>query len=128
MIHLSHYENLASAVDSLDEHNQLRSAKADIHFNQVAQDLSFFENELYKQSDDILKGVYEINIDYKVHIMQIIEDKKHRLSDELENALITLSPILNSPYRNYSQFKLADMRFSDFEVNGKNICKFVYSV
>lgn len=119
MIRLSHYEYLASAVDSSDELNQLRSAEADLKFNQVASDLSFINNELYKQSDAILKEVYQINPDYKVYVMQIIEDKKHRLSDELENALISLSPILHSPYRNYNQFKLADMRFQDFEVDGK---------
>ena len=37
----------------------------------------------------------------------------------LKKLLNALSPVLNAPYGSYNRFKLVDMKFSDFDVDGQ---------
>lgn len=115
---LSAYSSLQTSVDSLSEENQMRNGKAMIRFQGVSKKLAFLNNELKQVSDDVLTSAAELNEANKKYLLDIIEDKKYTLTPEVEKTLVSLSPVLNAPYSNYNRFKLADMKFRDFSIDG----------
>lgn len=116
---LGAYSSLQTSADSISEENQIRHGKAMIQFQQFQKQLTFLSNELKRQSDELLREASLLNKDNKHYLEEIILDKKHTLSREVEEALVALSPVLSVPYTNYNRFKLADMKFDDFVVEGK---------
>ena len=50
----------------------------------------------------------------------IIKHKKHQLQPETEKVLQALQPVMSLPDNGYNITKLSDMRFFDFEANGKS--------
>jgi len=112
------YGSLQASTDSISEENQMRQGKSMIRFQSISKKLAFLTNELKQTKDELLLEASKINEDNKYFLEDIIEDKKHALSPEVEKALVALSPVLNASYINYNRFKLADMRFNDFVVNG----------
>ena len=112
------YGSLQASTDSISEENQMRQGKSMIRFQSISKKIAFLTNELKQTKDELLLDASKINEDNKYFLEDIIEDKKHALSTEVEKALVALSPVLNASYINYNRFKLADMRFNDFVVNG----------
>jgi oligoendopeptidase F len=80
--------------------------------------MAFFNNALKQADDTLLLEAIELNPDHGFYLKEIIKDKKYALAPEVEETLVALSPTLNAAYTNYNRFKLADMRFDDFAVNG----------
>lgn len=119
LIWLSNYQNLSFSVEQTNETNNLRSASAQIRFQAINNMLTFFTNEIHNQSDELLKEVGNKHNEYSNYGSEIIENKKHRLSNDVEDALVNLSPILNSSYQHYGKFKFGDMKFSNFKVGNK---------
>ena len=115
---ISAYGSLQTSTDSLSEENQIRQGNAMMRFQTISKKMSFFNNELKKCSDDVLQKASRLNVANQYYLEDIIRDKKHALSPEVEKALVSLSPVLNNAYQNYNRFKLADMKFSDFSVEG----------
>ncbi|MCK7509478.1 MAG: oligoendopeptidase F [Desulfobacterales bacterium] len=115
---ISAYASLQASVDSISEDNQMRQGKAMIRFQTISKKMAFFANELKAASEELLREASEVTLDNRYYLLDVIEDKKHMLIPEVEKTLIALSPILNVPYVNYNRFKLADMKFADFEVDG----------
>ena len=113
------YGSLQSSTDSVSEDNQMRSGKAMMRFQAISKKLAFFSNELKQTSDQLLLASSKLNEDNKFYLEDIVKDKKHALIPEVEKALVALSPVLNAAYSNYNRFKLADMKFNDFVVDGK---------
>lgn len=116
---LSAYSSLQSSTDSISEDNQMRQGRAMMRFQAISKKLAFFSTELIEVSDDVLLAAAELNKDHSVYLKEVIEDKAHALSKDVEKALVSLSPVLNAPYMNYNRFKLADMTFNDFLVSNK---------
>lgn len=117
--YLSTYASLNASVDQQNETNVIRIGTLSNIFDSIDSKLSFLRKELFNLDMNILIKVKETNNDFSVFLDDIINFKPHRLSDETEEALISLSPVLSSPYSNYGRFKFADMKFNDFTVNGK---------
>ena len=111
------YASLQMSTDSIFEENQMRQGKAMLRFQAISRKLSFFMNELKQANDELLLEVTELNDDHKYFLIDLIEDKKYALLPDVEKTLVALSPVLNASYVNYSRFKLADMKFSDFAVD-----------
>lgn len=113
------YASLQTNTDSINEENQMRQGKAMMRFQAMSKKLAFYNNELKDQTDLLLNEAASMNPDNSYALKEIIEDKKHTLSKDVEKTLVALSPVLNTTYGLYNRFKLADMTFSDFEVDGK---------
>lgn len=115
---IGYYSSLQSSVDSLSEENQIRQGQAMIRMQTIAKKMAFFNNELLKTSDQLLRDAANLNINNQHFLLELIEDKKHALDPDIEKVLVALSPVLRAPYQNYNRFKLADMTFNDFIVDG----------
>ncbi|MDX9808358.1 MAG: oligoendopeptidase F [Acholeplasma sp.] len=112
------YGSLQSSTDSISEENQMRQGKAMMRFQSISKKMAFLSNELKQQPNELLLKAAALSDNNKYYLEEIIEDKKHTLSPEIEKTLVSLSPVLNASYMHYNRFKLADMKFNDFEVNG----------
>ena len=112
------YGSLQSSTDSISEENQMRSGKAMMRFQAISKKMAFLSNELKQVSDEILFAASKLSVENKYYLEDLIEEKKHTLLPEVEKTLVALSPVLNASYQNYNRFKLADMKFNDFVVDG----------
>ena len=112
------YGSLQSSTDSISEENQMRQGKAMMRFQNISKKMAFLSNELKQQPDELLLKAAALSDNNKYYLEEIIEDKKHTLSPEIEKTLVSLSPVLNASYMHYNRFKLADMKFNDFVVDG----------
>lgn len=112
------YASLQSSTDSISEENQMRQGKAMMRVQGIAKKMAFFANELKQTGDELLLAASELHESNKYYLLDVIEDKKHALLPEVEKTLVALSPVLNVAYGNYNRFKLADMKFPDFQVDG----------
>ncbi len=119
MVRLSAYSSLQNSGDSTSEENQIRLGKTMIQFQSINKRIVFLDIELKNASTELLEKAMNASDSNKIYLEEIIEDKKHSFHPEVEKALTMLSPILNAPYQSYNRFKLADMKFQDFEVEGK---------
>ena len=112
------YGSLQSSTDSISEENQMRQGKAMIRFQSISKKMAFLSNELKQNSNELLREASKMNENNLYYLEEIVEDKKHALIPEVEKTLVALSPVLNASYLNYNRFKLADMKFNDFVVDG----------
>ncbi len=112
------YSSLQASTDSISEENQMRQGKARIRFQSISEKIAFLNNELKQVPDELLLEASKLSKNNYYYLIDIIKDKKHALIPEVEKTLVALSPVLNTPYINYNRFKLADMKFNDFVVNG----------
>jgi oligoendopeptidase F len=112
------YGSLQASTDSISEENQMRQGKQMIRFQGISKKLAFLTNELKQIPDELLQEASTVSESNRYFLLDIIEDKKHALTPEVEKALVALSPVLNASYINYNRFKLADMKFNDFVVGG----------
>ena len=112
------YGSLQSSTDSISETNQMRQGKAMLRFQSISRKMAFLDNELKQTNDELLLEAAQFSEDNRHYLKDIVDNKKHALIPEVEKAIVALSPILNAPYMNYNRFKLADMKFNDFVVEG----------
>ena len=112
------YASLQSSTDSISEENQMRQGKAMLRFQTISRKMAFLVNELKQTDDELLLAASELHEENKYYLLDVIRDKKHALLPEVEKTLVALSPVLNAAYGNYNRFKLADMKFPDFTVDG----------
>lgn len=115
---LGAYASLQSSTDSISEENQMRQGKASIRFQTISKKMAFFANELKAAPEAMLEAAAEESLENSYYLKDVIEEKKHTLIPEVEKTLVALSPVLNAAYVNYNRFKLADMKFDDFEAGG----------
>jgi len=118
LTNISAYASLQSSTDSISEENQMRQGKAMQRIQSIANKMAFFVNALKETDDALLLKAAKLEPNHANYLKDIINDKKYALSPEVEQTLVDLSPILNAPYVNYNRFKLADMSFDDFVVDG----------
>lgn len=114
------YAGAQSAVDMSDSELQIRARDFDSKVAQLNSQTAIVEQTL-KQADELLiKQAMADNEKYRAFLSDLLAQKPYTLSLELETALISLSPVLDLPYQNYEQCKLADMSFDDFEAKGQS--------
>ncbi len=113
------YAGAQSAVDMTDSELQIRARDYSSIMAKLNSQTTIVVQTL-KQADETLIQQALQDIDkYRPFLSELLAEKPHTLSLEVETALVALSPVLELPYENYEQCKLADMSFSDFEVDGK---------
>jgi len=118
LVVLSSYQSLQSSTDSTDESNQMRTGKFMIQVQKLSQKLTFLSVELNAVDIDILKEAKAQSKENENYLEDIIRERPHILTPDAQKAIAALSPTLNVAYPNYQRFKLADMKFPDFEVDG----------
>ena len=113
------YAGAQSAVDMSDSELQIRARDFDSKVAKLNSQTAIVEQTL-KQADELLIKQAMVDHDkYRPFLSDLLAQKPYTLSLELETALISLSPVLDLPYQNYEQCKLADMSFDDFEAKGQ---------
>ena len=118
--HTMCYVSLTQSVDMTDDESNRRSGKFDMIISEVFGDLSFFESELSALDVSLLEKCRDANSYFKVFFEDLILQKPHILSKEVEETLSKLNLVLEAPLTGYDNTKLVDMSFEDFEIDGKN--------
>ena len=117
--HTGNYVSLTLSVDMTDDTSNRRSGKSDMIYSQVLGDLSFFESELSLVDTSLLEKCKDANPYYRVFFENLILQKPHILSKEVEESLSKLNLVLEAPLTGYDNTKLVDMSFDGFELDGK---------
>lgn len=118
--HVSEYAYLDLSVDMTNEFAQKREANLERILSQVNTKIKFVENELMELPEKEIRLAMEDTEKFKTYLEILLEQKVHRLSAESEELLATLRPAINLAYKGYEVTKLSDIRFPDFEVEGKS--------
>ncbi|WP_242678629.1 oligoendopeptidase F [Psychrobacter pygoscelis] len=111
------YAGAQSAVDMSDSELQIRAQDFDSTVAKLGSQTTIVLQTLKQADEALIKQAIELNAKYQAFLTDLLAQKPHTLSLAVETALISLSPVLELPYNNYEQCKLADMTFPDFEVN-----------
>ena len=114
------YAGAQSAVDMSDSELQIRARDFDSKVAQLNSQTAIVEQTLKQADESLIKQAMADNEKYRAFLSDLLAQKPYTLSLELETALISLSPVLDLPYQNYEQCKLADMSFDDFEAKGQS--------
>ncbi|QIK70302.1 oligoendopeptidase F [Erysipelothrix sp. HDW6C] len=112
------YQSLQLSANQQDDANLERTGKYQIAGSTVQNTLSFFESELLLNDEDTLQQAASLSEENKLYLEDLMRDKPHTLSPEVNKALTALSPVLDSSYNTYNRSKLADISFPDFTVKG----------
>ena len=94
MIQTGTYASLASNSDQSSEVNALRQASFNNLYQKVIDFTNFFEAELKEKANEILLAVTKIDDQYQNYINDILREKPHTLSPEVEQALATFNKSL----------------------------------
>ncbi|WP_162164035.1 oligoendopeptidase F [Acholeplasma hippikon] len=120
LVRINAFSSLQASGESTDEVNQMRVGRTGLAFQEISKNLTFVSIELKENSVETLNDAIKLSEDNKLYIEDVIDEKNHALHPEVEKAIQSLSGVINAPYGTYNRFKLADMKFNDFEVNGVN--------
>lgn len=113
------YAGAQSAVNMSDSELQIRARDFESQVAKLNSQTTIVEQTLKQADEALIKQAMTENDKYRPFLSDLLAQKPYTLSLELETALISLSPVLDLPYQNYEQCKLADMTFPDFEANGQ---------
>ncbi len=114
------YCDLAVSVDYYDNYNQERNGKISRLTAKLQSLLSFVRSEIMEQEEEVIKKAIAVSDGNKHFLQNVLRDKAHRLHPEAERVISALSQsIYGTPYEVYNIAKLADMKFDNFVVDGK---------
>lgn len=116
---IEHYAFLQQASDMTDPHYDHLLTQADQALATKEATLAFFELEAANLAPTELEMVAQKTPRFASVIRHLKTAKKHQLSQATEEALALLAPTFKAPENIYTTTRAADMRFSDFEVNGQ---------
>lgn len=116
---LSNYYGLAVETDYSDSKAVANSGRIDGILTECYTKISFVQSEIVRADEAVLKEAVKNGASVSNQIKEILRSKPHVLSPETEQVLTALSEFMSTPYDVYLQTKLSDMRFEDFEVNGR---------
>lgn len=117
--HVMNYVSLAVSVDYYNSHNLERDAKVESEYYALAAELTFIDSELLEQDEKLLEEAMLKSSGADVFFKELIRKKPYQLDPQVEKAIASYSQILGGPYTVYEQTKLADMKFDNFTVDGK---------
>lgn len=112
------YSYLPVSVDITDSSAQERARNTASLVAEISAALSFYHSELMEVADETLDAVVEKNTNYEPFILEVKKTKAHKLHPEVEKALASLSPVLNSFDELYEQARLADPDYGSFLADG----------
>ncbi len=116
---LVNYYGLEMETDYSNSEAVANSDRIDSIMTECYTKISFVESEIVRADETVLTEAVKNGGSVSNRIKEILRSKPHVLSPETEQVLTALSEFMSTPYDVYLQTKLSDMRFDDFEVNGK---------
>ena len=119
MILVSHYTDLAVSVDYYDEYNQERNDRVNRVLADIGSRTSFIESEILEQSTETIEEAMKASKENSGYLKELLRYKPHQLHPEAERVLKAVSQTMEVPYQIYNIAKLADMKFPNFTVDGK---------
>lgn len=135
---LHYYAHLTFDQDTTNTRSQELDGKVNNLFVKYEELSSFVAPEMYKKTYDEIKKYIEENPNlekYKFNLESFYRFEKHKLTEEQEKMLSTLSQILDSPESIFESLTDSDMKFGNIkDENGKtieltesNYSKFIHS-
>lgn len=116
---VGHYCDLAVSVDYYDTHNQERNEAFSSLTADMFSRLSFIDNEIAGQEDAVVQEAIDLSAENRQYLQNILRMKPHLLHPDTERAVAALSQTIQAPYQIYNMAKLADMKFNNFSVDGR---------
>ena len=113
------YFSLKLETDYSDAESAADENKAQSILTDLQTKTSFIESEILEADGSILEDAVEDGGSVSNYLRKMLRRKPHVLKPETEKALSALGEFMESPYQVYNQAKLSDMRFDDFDVDGK---------
>lgn len=112
------FSSLRQSADGTDPINQANSSKISSLRTKVSAALSFIDSEILALPDGtvetFLKEEKQLE-PFRKNLLELLANKKHRLSPETEEAIAALGEVHNAPYNIFLMSKLTDMQFSPIE-------------
>ena len=135
---LHYYAHLTFDQDTTNTRSQELDGKVNNLFVKYEELSSFVAPEMYKKTYDEIKKYIEENPNlekYKFNLESFYRFEKHKLTEEQEKMLSTLSQTLDSPESIFESLTDSDMKFGNIkDENGKtieltesNYSKFIHS-
>lgn len=116
---IGNYCELATSVDYYDTHNMELAGKMNRKLSECMSRLSFIDSELAVQDNAVIEEAVNSSEANANYLKDVLRGKPHLLNSETERVLTALSQTTGAPYEIYNTVKLADMKFPDFEVDGR---------
>ena len=116
---VGNYCELATSVDYYDTHNMELAGRMNRRLSECMSSLSFIDSELSAKGDELINEAAQASKENANYLKEVLRGKPYLLSPETEKVLKALSQTTGAPYEIYNTAKLADMKFPDFEVDGK---------
>ena len=113
------YQSLHIASDQTNEQNTLRSGNFNIFSSGISKKIVFYLSELQQLDESLLETAKNESKENERFLEKFIKGLKHKLSPEVKEALSEFESVFDTPYQNYLKFKLSDMAFEKFTVEGK---------
>lgn len=116
---VGNYTSLGVSVDYTDGKLQQENNAANMIMSEVRSKISFISVEIASQDQSVINEAIDKATGAKNYLKDILREKPHMLSEEVERVLAALDPVLYASYTGYETTKMADINFPDFEVDGK---------
>lgn len=116
---IGNYCELATSVDYYDTHNMELAGKMNRKLSECMSRLSFIDSELAVQDNAVIEEAVNSSEANANYLKAVLRGKPYLLNPETERVLTALSQTTGAPYEIYNTVKLADMKFPDFEVDGR---------
>lgn len=116
---IGNYCELATSVDYYDTHNMELAGKMNRKLSECMSRLSFIDSELAVQDNAVIEEAVNSSEANANYLKDVLRGKPYLLNPETESVLTALSQTTGAPYEIYNTVKLADMKFPDFEVDGR---------
>ena len=113
------YAGLAVEVDYYDTAAMERYKRVTTVETELQSHLTFIYSEIIAADEKVIKEAIEKSEGGKGYLRDLLRAKPHTLSPETERVLAAFSQSFETPYEVYNMAKLADMKFPNFTVNGK---------
>ncbi len=115
---LFNYASLARSVDLFDEKNNNRIDKLEMICAKLSNSLLSALNKIKRLDDAKLKKFISNHKEYERFLDKLLLKKEFDLEDDVESALLQISPVFDSQYVMYSKTLMTDITFDSFEVDG----------
>jgi oligoendopeptidase F len=116
---MENYTYLAVSVDYYDAKALELQGKISAIIADFLARISFVESEIIEQDANVIEQAIALSDGGKHYLRDLLRSKPHRLHPEAERVLAAYGQTLSAPYTIYDQTKLADMKFDNFTVDGK---------
>ena len=116
---IGNYCELATSVDYYDTHNMELAGNMNRKLSECMSRLSFIDSELAVQDNAVIEEAVNSSEANANYLKDVLRGKPYLLNPETERVLTALSQTTGGPYEIYNTVKLADMKFPDFEVDGR---------